>query len=512
MTQTVPAHPSSGSPSSGSPSAPRRPARIHRAWWVALVAFVALVGAAAFRATPSVMIEPFRDEFGWSHGTISFAISVNIMLYGLTSPFAAALMERFGMRRVVSFALSLVAVGSGLTVFMTASWQLVLCWGLLVGLGTGSMALAFVATVTDRWFAARRGLVSGILTAGTATGQLVFLPLLALLIEDHGWRPASLIVTGVALAAVPLVWFLLRDRPEDVGLLPYGAAAPDGAAAPAESLGTGTPPSGPLDSVTLPPGTRGSTTVQAGAPGSPNVPSESPAAALGPSDQAASAPLAPSAVEPSQRGTGAATRAITALTTAARTKAFWLLAGTFAICGASTNGLVGTHFVPAAHDHGMPVTTAAGLLAVIGIFDLIGTVASGWLTDRFDPRLLLGVYYALRGVSLMVLPLLLAGEVHPPMLFFIVFYGLDWVATVPPTIALCREHFGSSGPIVFGWVLASHQIGAALVAFGAGLTRDAYGSYDLAWISAGALCAMAAAMALAIRRRIPRGLTAADQL
>ncbi|MBB5789866.1 putative MFS family arabinose efflux permease [Jiangella mangrovi] len=423
MTPTVPVRP------------PRQVGRIHRAWWVALVAFVALVGAAAFRATPSVMIEPFREEFGWSHGTISFAISVNIMLYGLTSPFAAALMERFGIRRVVACALSLVAAGSGLTVLMTASWQLVLCWGLLVGLGTGSMALAFVATVTDRWFVARRGLVSGILTAGTATGQLVFLPLLAVLVQDRGWRSASLVVTGVAVAAVPLVWFLLRDRPEDVGVRAYGA---------------------PMD-----------------APPSPVV-------AAG----------------------GAGRRAIGALTSAARTKAFWLLAGTFAICGASTNGLVGTHFVPAAHDHGMPVTTAAGLLAVVGIFDLIGTVASGWLTDRFDPRLLLGVYYALRGVSLMVLPLLLADTVHPPMLFFIVFYGLDWVATVPPTIALCREHFGASGPIVFGWVLASHQIGAALVAFGAGLTRDAYGSYDIAWIGAGALCAMAAAMALAIRRGV----------
>ncbi|WP_205629572.1 MFS transporter [Jiangella muralis] len=479
MTQTVAARPTSQ----------RSPGRVHRAWWVALVAFVALVGAAAFRATPSVMIEPFRDEFGWSHGTISFAISVNIMLYGLMSPFAAALMERFGMRRVVAAALSLVAVGSGLTVFMTASWQLVLCWGLLVGIGTGSMALAFVATVTDRWFVARRGLVSGILTAGTATGQLVFLPLLAVLVSDHGWRPASLLVSGVALAAVPLIWFLLRDHPADVGLLPYGASAPGSGATPASAAPAG--PAGPAGpAMTAAP-------VASAAVASP--------ASLPTSSSSGSSAAPPSAVPRSASSApGAGRRAITALTTAARTKAFWLLAGTFAICGASTNGLVGTHFVPAAHDHGMPVTTAAGLLAVIGIFDLIGTVASGWLTDRFDPRLLLGVYYALRGVSLMVLPLLLAGEVHPPMLFFIVFYGLDWVATVPPTIALCREHFGASGPIVFGWVLASHQIGAALVAFGAGLTRDAYGSYDLAWIGAGALCAMAAAMALAIRRRAPR--------
>lgn len=404
---------------------------MHRAWWVASVAFVALVGAAAFRATPSVLLDPLHEEFGWSHGTISAAVSVNIVLYGLTSPFAAALMERFGMRRVVSSALVLVSAGSGLTVFMSASWQLVLTWGVLVGLGTGAMALAFVATVTDRWFVRRRGLVTGILTAGTATGQLVFLPLLAVVVQHHGWRTASVIVAVVALSVVPLVAWLLRDRPEDVGLLPYGATEP--VVRPVATMGAGR-------------------------------------------------------------------RALTALVSAARTKPFWLLAGTFAICGASTNGLVGTHFVPAAHDHGMPVTTAASLLAVIGVFDLVGTIASGWFTDRFDPRLLLGVYYLLRGVSLMLLPILFAGHVQPPMLFFIIFYGLDWVATVPPTIALCREHFGAEGSIVFGWVLASHQVGAGLVAFAAGLTRDHFGSYDLAWWSAGGLCLAAALMSLAIRR------------
>ncbi|NYE47006.1 putative MFS family arabinose efflux permease [Spinactinospora alkalitolerans] len=411
---------------------PNRFPRVHRAWWVAAVAFVALVGAAAFRAAPSVMIEPLHEEFGWSHGTISAAVSVNIVLYGLTSPFAAALMDRFGMRRVVSAALLLVAAGSGLTVLMETSWQLVLCWGVLVGLGTGSMAMAFVATVTSRWFVKRRGLVTGVLTAGTATGQLLFLPLLAVLIDHHGWRTASLTVAFTALAVVPLVAWLLRDRPEDVGTTAYGAEGP---AAP--------------------------------------VPAQ----------------------------TGAALRTLRVLFAAARTRPFWLLAGTFAICGASTNGLVGTHFVPAAHDHGMPITAAASLLAVIGVFDLIGTVASGWLTDRFDSRALLGVYYALRGLSLMLLPFLFADQVQPPMLFFIVFYGLDWVATVPPTIALCREHFGEDGPIVFGWVLAAHQVGAGAVALLAGLVRDHSGGYDLAWYGAGALCAVAAAMSLAIRRR-----------
>jgi predicted MFS family arabinose efflux permease len=400
---------------------------------VAAVSFVALVGAAAFRATPSVFIDPLHEEFGWSHGTVSAAVSLNVLLYGLTSPFSAALMERYGIRRIVSGALLLIAAGSGLTVFMDASWQLILCWGFLVGLGTGSMALAFAATVSGSWFVKRRGLVSGILTAGSAAGQLVFLPLVAVLVEGPGWRTASLTVAFAALAVVPLVLFVLRDRPEDVGLRPYGAGQDY------------TPPPPP------PP--------------------------------------------------GAAKRALRALFDASRSKVFWLLAGTFAVCGASTNGLVGTHFVPAAHDHGMPVPAAASLLAVIGVFDLVGTVASGWFTDRFDPRRLLAVYYALRGVSLVFLPLLFAETVQPTMLFFIVFYGLDWVATVPPTMALCREHFGENGAIVFGWVLASHQLGASIVAFLTGLVRDTTGSYDIAWTASGALCATAALMALVIRKR-----------
>lgn len=409
----------------------RRAPRIHRAWWVAAVAFVALVGAAGFRATPSVFIDPLHREFGWSHSTVAMAVSVNVLLYGLTAPFASALMDRYGIRRVVACALLLIAAGSGLTVFMTASWQLVLCWGVLVGLGTGSMALAFAATVTGRWFVRRRGLVSGVLTAGGAAGQLVFLPLVALLVQGPGWRAASLTVCAAALVVVPPVLWLLRDRPSDVGLLPFGAG--------------------------------------------------------------------PDHVPPSVAATGAARRALGALVSAARTRVFWLLSGTFAVCGASTNGLVGTHFVPAAHDHHMPVPAAASLLAVIGLFDLVGTIASGWFTDRFDSRRLLAVYYALRGVSLVFLPMLFAATVHPSMLFFIVFYGLDWVATVPPTMALCRAYFGEDGPVVFGWVLAAHQTGAAIVAYLAGLVRDVTGSYHLVWIASGALCATAALMALLMR-------------
>ncbi|MGW0752826.1 MFS transporter [Streptomyces sp. NPDC002587] len=411
---------------------------MHRAWSVAAVAFVTIIGAAGFASLPGLLIEPLHEEFDWSRGTIALAVSVNLALYGLTAPFAAALMDRFGIRRVVACALTVIAGGSVATVWMTAPWQLVLFWGVLVGLGSGSMALAFAATVTNRWFTARRGLVTGILTAAGASGQLVFLPLLSWLVEHHGWRPATVTVSLTALCVVPFVWLLLRDHPADVGLAPYGG-----------------------------------TYAQKPAP----VP-------------------------------GAARRAVAVLFKAARTGPFWLLAGTFAICGASTNGLVRTHFVPAAHDHGMPVTAAAGLLAVIGVFDVVGTVASGWFTDRFEARRLLAVYYALRGVSLLFLPMLLAPSVHPPMVFFIVFYGLDWVATVPPTIALCREQYGDDSAIVFGWVLASHQVGAAVVAFLGGMARDVFGSYDVVWYASGALCAAAALMSMVIRRRPAPAATA----
>lgn len=435
MTQTSPSPARTTAPGTGDSSAGpgRRPrVRMHRAWVVAGVTMVTIIGAAAFASLPGLLIDPLHTEFGWSRGMIGFAVSVNLALYGLTAPFAAALMDRFGIRRVVSCALLTISLGAGLTVFMSQSWQLVLCWGVLVGLGSGSMALAFAATVTNRWFVARHGLVTGILAAGGAAGQLVFLPLLSWITEHHGWRPATATVALAAVAVVPFVLMLLRDHPADVGLAAYGAAE-------------FTPKPAPV--------------------------------------------------------TGAAGRALRALADAARGGTFWLLAGAFAICGASTNGLVKTHFVPAAHDHGLPVTTAASLLAVIGIFDIAGTVASGWFTDRLSPRRLLAMYYGLRGLSLMFLPMLFSDSIHPSMVLFIVFYGLDWVATVPPTIALCREHYGESSAIVFGWVLAAHQIGAALVAYLGGVARDALGSYDVVWYTSGGLCAVAALMSLVVRHR-----------
>ncbi len=404
--------------------------RIHPAWIIAAVAFVAVLAAAGFRSVPGVLMDPLHSEFGWSHGTIGLAMSINMTLFGLTAPFAAALMDTFGVRPVLAGALTLIATGTFLGVFMTASWQLLLLWGVLVGIGTGSISMGFVATVATRWFAARRGLVTGVLTAASATGQLIFLPLVAVVSDAHGWRWASVMVAASAVSVVPLVVLFMRNRPTDKGVGPFGAETDESGAA--------------------------------------------------------------------SGGFGAA---LEGLLIGARQPVFWLLAGSFAICGMTTNGLIGTHFIPAAHDHGMPTTVAASLLALIGVFDVAGTVSSGWLTDRIDARVLLGIYYFGRGLSLMLLPALFSPHAEPSTWVFIIFYGLDWVATVPPTIALCRKYFGERTPVVFGWVFASHQIGAAIAAAGAGWLRDQQGNYDNAFRLAAGLCVIAAVMCLSVRER-----------
>lgn len=419
------------------PTSTRR--RIHPAWWVAAVAFLALFASAGFRDAPGALMVPLHTEFGWSMSVMSLAVSLNLILYGLVAPFAAALMDRFGLRTVVSVALSLVAAGAAGSVFMTASWQLLVFWGVLIGGGTGSMGLVLAATIANRWFVRRRGLIMGILTAGQATGQLVILPPVAAMADSIGWRSASLVIGAVALAVIPLAIWVLRDYPADRGAAPYGA------------------------------------------------------------DPATHRP-------PTRAHGGVMRRAVEGLLYASKHRAFWALAVAFAVCGATTNGLIGIHFIPSAHDHGMPAATAAGLLAVVGVFDILGTVASGWLTDRFDPRILLAIYYSFRGLSLLLLPWLLSDRVHLSMIVFIVIYGLDWVATVPPTAALCSSIFGDRSTIVFGWIFAAHQIGAALAAFGGGLVRDVFGEYTYAWWGGAATCILAAVLSAAVtRNRATRG-------
>ncbi|HXV96202.1 MAG TPA: MFS transporter [Gaiellaceae bacterium] len=402
--------------------------RLHYAWVVVGIGFVALVMSAGFRSVAGVLLVPLNDEFGWSHQTIGLAVSFNLLCFGLGAPFAAAFVERFGMRRVVSAALAAIAVSSLLTLGMTEPWQLFLLWGVVNGTATGAVSVPLAAIIANRWFVARRGLVTGVLTASNASGQLVFLPLLAWL-SGFDWRYAALLVAVAALGLVlPLVVVFMRDRPRDVGERPYGA--------------------GPAW--------------------------EEP-------------PPAPAAF-------GAA---LAGLRAGLRSRTFWILAGTFFVCGATTNGLVSTHLIPAAHDHGIAQVSAAGLLALIGVFDIVGTVGSGWLTDRYDPRKLLLAYYGFRGLALLALPFAFDSR-YAALIGFAVVYGLDWVATVPPTSALATATFGRQSGVVFAWIFSAHQLGAATAAWAAGVVRTATGEYTAAWLTAGGLALVAAAAVLVI--------------
>jgi len=354
--------------------------RFHPAWIAALVTFFTLIATAGFRSAPSVLVIPLEDAFGWGRDQISFAISVNVLLYGLAAPFAV-----------------------------------------------------FAASIANRWFVEKRGLVIGILTAAGATGQLIFLPGLAYLSQSYGWKSISWTIALASIVMVPIIALFLREKPADIGFLPYGA----------------------------------------------------------PADW----------VEPAKNEMSAAKLTIVTLKEASAHKDFWYLVGSFFICGFSTSGLIGTHFIPAAYDNGMAQTTAASLLALVGVFDVIGTLFSGWLTDRYDPRKLLFFYYALRGVSLFLLPSVLFSSVHPSTLVFVIFYGLDWVATVPPTVILCRTILGPErGTIIYGWVFAAHQIGGAIAAYGAAVTRAKFGDYTMAFYLSGALCIITSYFVLQIAK------------
>jgi len=397
---------------------------------VVAVIFFALLVSAGLRATPGVLILPLEAAFGWRRSAISLAAAIGIFLYGLVGPFAAAVMQRFGIRRTVLSALSLMSIASAASAYMSAPWHLVLLWGVLSGVGTGCVASVLGATIVNRWFVTHRGVVMGLMTASAATGTLIFLPGLATIAQHYGWRSVVLTVALCAAVLIPLVWWWLPERPRDLGLTRYGAA-----------------------------------------PGTPE--------------------------EEDYSGGNPFTSALAALGKAIRRRDFWYLFATFFICGFTTNGLIGTHLIALCGDHGIAEVRAAGLLAVMGVFDLVGTTASGWLTDRYDPRRLLFLYYSVRGLALVYLPF--SNFSLSSLSIFAVFYGLDWIATVPPTLRLTTEVFGeANAAVIFGWILAGHQLGAACAAFLAGYLRTVQGDYVVAFVLAGSTGIIAAAIALLI--------------
>jgi sugar phosphate permease len=421
---------------------PERASRFYYGWIIVGLTFLALLVAAGIRSAPGVLMVPMETTMGWSATTISTAVAINIVLFGLMGPFAAALMQSMGVRRTLLLGLGIIALASALSSRIATPAELMLTWGVGVGVGVGMIGLVVGATISTRWFYARRGTVMGLLTAANATGQLVFLPVLAVVAERYGWRSVGLVLGGVALlVAIPIAIFM-RDRPESIGLRPYGA----------------TPDATPDDSPLL-------------------------------------------------RGGNPLGTAFGALGRASKRRDFWLLFGTFFICGASTNGFIGTHFIPACGDHGIPEVRAAGYLAMMGAFDLVGTTLSGWLTDRWSSRALLFWYYGLRGLSLLFVPYAFGVNGFFGLPLFAMFYGLDWVATVPPTVRLTIDAFGrDEGPIVFGWISAGHQLGAGAIALVAGIIRSTTGTYTGAFDLSAVMCLASALAVLAIRAGRPRGL------
>ncbi len=406
--------------------------RMHYAWTMAALTFVVLLAVAGMRAAPGVLMVPLENAFGWSKGTISFAVGLNLLLYGLFGPFAVAVMDRFGLRRTLAGALLVIVAGCLPIPLMTEPWQFTVLWGVVVGVGSGMLSMVLAAVVANRWFAAHRGLVVGVLTASAAGGQLIFLPTLAWVTERAGWQPVMLIVAATMAAMLPLVLWGMRDHPSDLGLAPYGDPGPPRAPAPV--------------------------------PGNPFA------------------------------------NATRALMSGLRDRDFLLIAGSFFVCGATTLGLIGTHLIPACVDAGITPVVGASLLAGMGIFNIAGALGSGWLSDRMDPRLLLGLYYVFRGMALFYLPY--SFETPTGLMMFAVFYGLDWIATVPATVRLCTTSFGKErAGLMYGWVSATHQLGSGVAAFLGGVLRDHLGSYAVVFFTAGVGCMVAAVMALMVGRR-----------
>jgi len=415
--------------------------KVHYSWVVLAVTFIAIIVAGIIRSSSGIFLDPFESEFGWGRPTISFAFAVCLFLYGFSGPFMAAFVEVFGLKRMMLYSMAILTVGLALTFIMKTEWQLILIWGVMLGVGSGLFLTVLSTQVANRWFVKRRGLAVGILTAATATGQLILLPVLANFVENYSWRSAIALIFVLSLLMLIGIGSFMKSWPKDMGLTPYGEDK--------------------------------------------DISEEM---------------LAPRNRNPFKM-------AISSLLDGLKAKEFWLLAGSFFICGLSTSGLIGTHFISYCISFGIPLVTAAAMLSFMGVFDLIGTTVSGWLSDRFDNRWLLFWYYLLRGLSLLFLPFALAEGSYTWLVIFSIFYGLDWIATVPPTIGLTRQKFGiEKSAMMYGWITASHQVGAGVAAYTGGVVFNVFGSYMWAFLLAGGFCLLASLFVILLKKHNPREL------
>lgn len=412
--------------------------RVHYSWLILIVTFFSIIVAGITMSSSGVFLDPLEKEFQWDRSTIALAFAVSLFLYGISGPFMAALLEVIGLKKMMLSAMSTLIVGMTLTFWMSQSWQLIIIWGGIIGLGASLFLTVLSPYVANHWFVKRRGLAVGILTASTATGQLILLPVLAIIIEHYSWRWAMGLILLLSTMMFVMIAMFIKNKPQDIGLTPYGH------------------------------------------------------------DEIIEEPQ----VQPKKNPIS---MAFLGLTEAVKVKAFWLLAGSFFICGLSTSGLIGTHFVSYCISFGVPLVTAASLLSFMGVFNLLGTTVSGWLSDRFDNRWLLFWYYLLRGASLLLLPYALAQGSFVLLTIFSIFYGLDWIATVPPTISITRQIFGmQKSSIIYGWIFASHQAGAAVAAYGGGLIYKFFNSYTWAFFLAGLFCALASLFVIIVKKQTPQ--------
>lgn len=412
--------------------------KIHYSWIILTVTFIAIIVAGIIRSSSGIFIDPFEMEFGWDRPTISFAFAICLFLYGFSGPFMAAFVDVFGLKRMMLYSMALLAVGLGLTFVMQSKWQLILIWDIMLGVGSGLFLTVLSTQVANRWFVKRRGLAVGILTAATATGQLILLPVLAAFVDNYSWRSAIALIFFLSIVMLVVIAIFMKSWPEEIGMAPYGQEKQ---------------------------------------------------------------------LEPARLSTNRNPfkMAIFSLIEGLKMKEFWLLAGSFFICGLSTSGIIGTHFISYCVSFGIPLVTAAAMLSFMGVFDLIGTTISGWLSDRFDNRWLLFWYYLLRGFSLVFLPFALAQGSYTWLVIFSIFYGLDWIATVPPTIGLTRQKFGiEKSAMMYGWITAAHQVGAGVAAYSGGVVYKVFGSYMWAFALAGAFCLLASLFVILIKKQAPK--------
>ncbi|MEE6449975.1 MFS transporter [Gottfriedia acidiceleris] len=407
--------------------------KIHYSWIILIVTFLSVIIAAVTNTMSGVMMIPFEKEFGWSRASISGAFAICITLVGFSGPFIAGLYQKFSVRKVLLVGMGTLLAAILLTTIMTQIWHLFIIWGIIIGLSAGAFLTVLNAYVATTWFEKKRGLALGLLTSSSAAGQLVFLPLMAYIVENYSWRNAVLTIFSFGVLIYVLLWVFMKNDPADVGALPLGAEK---------------------------------------------------------SNQKQANNINP------------VKAAFAGLKLGAKSKVFWLLAGSFFVCGFSTSGLIGTHFISLCIDYGYKEVTAASILAFMGIFNIIGTTLSGYISDRFDNRWLLFWYYGLRGLSLLILPFALSTNSIIYLSAFAIFYGMDWIATVPPTIKLATDHFGKEKVgVIYGWIYTAHQLGAGAAAYGGGIVYSWLNAYQSIFIAAGIFCLVATLFVLNIKKR-----------